>query len=561
MSASRMLHDFVCVSLILLLAASGMVAAPPAFGQLPGPNVPTPPSDVPPAPPTVPANVSVTGPMPLAFPPTPAGPGAILGQPIVTENPLPPFVQPAQPTPTDAVLPINLATALYLSNARSLVIASAQASEQEAAAVLSRADVTWLPNLNVGMDYYRHDGLDQSTDGTMIRDHKFYFAAGAGVTADFAVTDAIFLPLAARQELSARQFDVETARNDALLDVALAYFDVQQARGVLAGLQDAVEKARDLVAHTEGLARNLVAPIEVDRAKAELADLQQQTAVARANWRIASARLTRVLRLNPAAVVMPLEPPQLQVTLVSPQAAVGDLLPVGLANRPELASDRATVAAAAERVRQERYRPFLPSVYVQGVGPGGFYNAGVFGGGPDGGSHVYDGRADTELGIVWTLQNMGAGNRALVRQRVAQEQLAAIDFATVQDQVAQEVVQAHAALEAAMVQVPRAMATLNQSAITFQGTLKGIATPLAGNVLVTANRPQEAVAALIQLNRAYGIYYAAINDYNRAQFQLYRNLGYPARTLVCDRPVGQLAPVDTTRPPGMAPVCQQRPCP
>ncbi len=66
------------------------------------------------------------------------------------------------------------------------------------------------------------------------------------------MTDAIFRPLADRQELSARQYDVEAARNDALLDVALAYFDVQQARGVLAGTQDAVEKAQELVEQDEG---------------------------------------------------------------------------------------------------------------------------------------------------------------------------------------------------------------------------------------------------------------------------------------------------------------------
>ena len=78
------------------------------------------------------------------------------------------------------------------------------------------------------------------------------------------------------------------------------------------------------------------------------------------------------------------------------------------------------------------------------------------------------------------------------------------------------------------------------------------------------NRPQEAVAALQQLNRAYDIYFSAVNGYNRAQFQLYRAMGYPARTLICDRPIGELQNVDTSRPPCMAPVCPNvisRPCP
>ena len=214
-------------------------------------------------------------------------------------------LQPAQPAESDQTLPINLATALYLSNARPLVIAFAQASVEEAAARLQNAQVLWLPNLNVGTDYYRHNGTDQSTDGTMIRDDKSAFAAGGGATLNFGVTDAIFRPLADRQELAARESDLQTARNDALLAVALAYFDVQQARGTLAGTLDAVAKAEVLVRKTAGLAKGLVAEIEVDRARALLFDLQQQVAASRANWRITSARLTRVLRLNPSAVVVP----------------------------------------------------------------------------------------------------------------------------------------------------------------------------------------------------------------------------------------------------------------
>ena len=159
----------------------------------------------------------------------------------------PPPLEDAQPAATDRVLPINLATALYLSNARPLVIAFAQARVEEGAAVLQNAKALWLPNLNVGMDYYRHDGLDQSTDGTMLFDDKSAFAAGGGATLDFAVTDAIFRPLAARQELAARESDLQTARNDALLAVALAYFDVQQSRGQLAGAMDVAGQTELLV--------------------------------------------------------------------------------------------------------------------------------------------------------------------------------------------------------------------------------------------------------------------------------------------------------------------------
>jgi len=268
--------------------------------------------------------------------------------------------------------------------------------------------------------------------------------------------------------------------------------------------------------------------------------------------------------LNPGAVVVPIEPPQLQVTLIPPGRAVDDLIPVGLLNRPELASQKALVQATLERLRQERLRPLLPSVVLAGgSGPGGAFTGGVFEGSPNNDPYVGGGRFDVELGVVWTLDNMGAGNRALVRERSAQQQRALLGLFDTQDRVAEEVVQAHAQLEAAAVQVGEAETEVREANITLAGTRIGLRNPLGpGRPLV--NRPQEAVAALQQLDRAYDTYFTAVNSYNRAQFQLYRAIGYPARTLICDRPLEKLQNVDTSRPAYMPPVCPNTispPCP
>ena len=209
--------------------------------------------------------------------------------------------------------------------------------------------------------------------------------------------------------------------------------------------------------------------------------------------------------------------------------------------------------ASLERVRQERFRPLLPNVIMQGTGPDGFFNGGVFGGGPDNGTHLYGGRFDMQVGAVWTLSNLVRATATLVRQRIAQENEASIALANIQDQVAQEIVQAHAQLELAATQVTDAMAEVKEALITYNGTLNGLTPRRVGDSWQLVSRPQEAVAALQQLNRAYDIYFAAINGYNRAQFQLYRALGFPARILLCDHPVGEVQPVDTSRPPNMAP--------
>jgi outer membrane protein TolC len=186
----------------------------------------------------------------------------------------------------------------------------------------------------------------------------------------------------------------------------------------------------------------------------------------------------------------------------------------------------------------------------------GTVNGGVFGGGQNDNLDTWGGRFDMDAGLVWTWSNLGAGNRALVRQRAAQQQKALIEWFNLQDQVAQEVVQAHAQLQAAADQVGDAEIGAKEAAVTFRGNLRGIGqTKRAGDLLQLVNRPQEAVAALQQLIRSYESYFAAINNYNRAQFQLYHALGYPSRIVAWERPAGEVLQVDTDRPAQMAPVC------
>jgi len=143
-----------------------------------------------------------------------------------------------------------------------------------------------------------------------------------------------------------------------------------------------------------------------------------------------------------------------------------------------------------------------------------------------------------------------------VRERSAQQQTAVLQFFNLQDQVAQEVVQAMALVQAAAAQVEEAATGVKEARITFRGNVIGISeTRGAGDLLQVIVRPQEAVAALQALVRAYDNYYAAVNGYNRAQFRLYHALGFPSRILASERPAGEIQPIDTRRPPQMAPVC------
>jgi outer membrane protein TolC len=498
---------------------------------------------------------------PFGMPPA-APPPACLPAPARVERPDATGLGPAQPAETDRPLPINLATALRLADARPILIEAARAAIETEYGLYEQARVLWLPTVYFGVDYQRHDGGQENVlTGQTILGPRNQFLAGGGARAVFALTDAIYAPLAERRLLRARDLQVQTAKNDALLSVAVAYFDVQQARGNVAGTADSVARARDLARRVGALGRGLAPQIEVERVNTLLADLEQQAASFRQDWRTSSADLTRVLRFDPAAVVVPLEPPHLQVTLIPPKEAVDALIPVGLTNRPELATQQAVVQATLVRLRQERMRPLIPSLVLSGnASPEGLLGAGVYGTGTNSLNH-WSGRSDWEAAMVWEFRNLGLGNRGLITQRRGEQRQALVELFRIQDLVAAEVTQAHAQVEAAAVRVGRAEAGLKSALASYQGNLKGLSeTVRAGELLQLVNRPQEVVAALQQLQQAYINYYTSTSDYNRAQFRLYRALGYPAQGLACGDAFGPVIPVDPSRPPQMAPVCAPEPC-
>ena len=117
-----------------------------------------------------------TPPAPLAPAPPPQADGAFAADP------------PAEPEAgatgaDDLRFPINLATALRLSDARPLVVAAAQASVWVAEAQLTRAKVLWVPTLMFGFDYIRHDGGGPDFNkGIMTAPSVNFFYGGGGLS-------------------------------------------------------------------------------------------------------------------------------------------------------------------------------------------------------------------------------------------------------------------------------------------------------------------------------------------------------------------------------------------
>jgi outer membrane protein TolC len=438
---------------------------------------------------------------------------------------------------------------------RPVDVALAAERVRVAAAQLERAQVLWLPTAYFGLDYFRHDGQIQDVAGNVFGTSKQALLLGAAPSAVFGVSEALFAPPAERQVVRAREAGLQAAQNDSLLAVAEAYFDVQQARGELAAAIDAAGRAGEVVRRTQELAaggEGILAEVDVMRARTEFARRDQALDATQERWRVASANLVRVLRLDPTVLVEPVEPPQLLVNLVGLDRPLDDLIPVALTNRPELASQQALVQATLVRLRQERLRPLLPSVLLRGAAtnPAGTLAGGYFGGGVNDNLGNFNARGDFDVQVLWELQNLGLGNRAAVHQRRAESQLSVLELFRLQDRVAAEVAQAYAQAQSAAGRLVKAEGGLKDAVASANMNFEGLGQTKSagGRVVVLVIRPQEVVAAVQSLAQAYDDYYGAVADSNRAQFRLYRALGQPAQLLA--------APAAEGRPectPGQAP--------
>ena len=412
--------------------------------------------------------------------------------------------------------------------------------------------------MNIGGDYIRHDGGGPDFNkGILTAPSVNFFYGGGGLWEIQALTDIFFEPLVKRQVLNSRQADIQTAKNDAALMTATTYFDVHQHRGKYAGALYCVRAgAATWSQRIKSLSNELVSEVEVERARNLLADLEQQATSARQAWRVSSARLTRVLRLNPLAVVVPLEHDHLQVTLIDPARPLPDLHAIALTNRPELASYQALVQAAVARIRRERGRMLLPTVLLNGFQtPDEMIQAGIFGIGTNDKMNQWAGRDDVSMQLMWELEGLGLGNLARIKEQRGEQSKAIIDFFNIQDMVAADVTRAQADLQSAAARVSQAERALRSGITTFNGSFEGLQqTTRFGDVLVLINRPQEVVFALQLMKKAFDDYFTTVAEYNKAQFDLFHALGYPAREITYVRPPGTVEPVDTRRPDYLPPV-------
>jgi outer membrane protein TolC len=415
-------------------------------------------------------------------------------------------------------MPIDLPTALRLVDANNPTVALARLRYLEAQIRQQEANVYWLPNIYAGPAYNRHDGHLQQTTGEILPVSKSSLFVGGDVEARVDTAEALFLPLVARRLTDAEAAAARATRQNVQLDAALAYLELVRACESLAINGEVLSKSEYMLKAAEvavGAGQSSSAAdanrvrTEVELRRQERRDLEAQAAAA-------SARLARLLMLQPSVNLRPAEQAVVPVSLVCLNGDLDEMAATALMNRPELAQARAQTAAALQRWRQARATPLLPHLDV-------LYSSGTFGGGVDARMADFAGRGDGLAAAVWELRNFGAYDILQMRERKTQYSEASVHTLEVQAQVAEEVVAAAKMARARFAALRSGEEGVKQAEEMWR-KLREVAFEMADRKRFDPIPPVLAVQALAQARYRY---LNELIDYNQAQVRLYTAMGQP----------------------------------
>lgn len=425
---------------------------------------------------------------------------------------------PAQPS----TYPIDLATALQLADAENPTAAVARARVQEALALYDRARVLWIPNLVFGPTFFYHEGIDQNRRGDIFSVARGNFAVLGGPQLRIELSDALYLPLAARRTAQATRARSQAVANQVQLDVALAYLDLLEQHALLAINADILDKSEQILqaAETGAKAGTGKTAADVNRAATEVNVRRQERLILKGRAGAAAARLTGLLTLDPAVELVPFETAVVPVVLVPADTTLDQLVATGLRTRPEMAAATADLQTADALLKQAKAAPYLPRLQGEFIGGG-------FSGG------VYDqfgamrGQYNAGAALVWELDNLGAGNAATIRARQAAYAAAVQRIRETQARVAAEIVEA-ARLAAARFETLEAAQEAVRQAQEMYRKFRDVSFGVPGPKGQFQFDALEVLTAVQALNQSRILFLQQVIEFNRAQFRLYTALGQPA---------------------------------
>ena len=434
------------------------------------------------------------------------------------------------------VTQLNLPTVLASVDQRHPVVGFARWRVRQAYADHARAKALWLPSIQAGFGFHRHDGNYQASNGAIVDVDRNSFqyglgvgATGAGTTprpglvAQFHLADAIFQPQVTEKTAWARGHQASAALNDQLLTAGLAYLALldafQQQRIVEQSIRRHIELATITIDFAD-VGQGLRA--DADRLRTEVVLTQNRLAISRERSETASARLAEAISIDSSDVLLPMDSVAIPLEMVSPEIEKSALISQALAARPELKASQSLVRAACEAHRREKYAPFIPSVLLG-------FSTGGFGGGLGNELDDVSDRYDFDALMSWQVRNLGFGERAARQQTSAQLQQAQFEQLRLMDRVAREVAESFAQVRYRRQRLEITEKGIRYARDSYRRNMERIRD---GNGL-----PLEVLQSAQALEAAEQAYATAVVSHNEAQLRLQWALGWS----ICDIPTDQMA--------------------
>jgi len=413
-------------------------------------------------------------------------------------------------------LRIDLGTALRLADERNLDVAIYYERVAAASAQLAQARLLAVPTIRVGSAFDQHHGNIQETSGVI--DDVDRVSRFTGVTASIGVdvSNAIFAPLAARQNLDAVRASADVNRHQVLVEVASGYLRLLQARAEVKVVDAALARANDLAELTSSYARageGLLADAQMTAVQLLL--WQQRRLAADENLVAAAANVERLLHLEAGVTIEPTEDAIPVLDLYRGDEQLAPLIDSALHGRPEAEQLDALHAAAEEDLKARRYGWFIPGVSLS-------YGTGEFGGAPGSQIANTDHRDDLALQIYWQFEGFGFGRKAKIDADEARLREIGLQRDKLHDAIVAEVREAYASTRGRRGQLPLADAAAERALQAYELHRT--------RIYDKQGLPLEALQAMQALASAELARVDALVSYDLAQIRLHTALGNPLET-------------------------------
>uniref|UniRef100_UPI0039C9A154 TolC family protein n=1 Tax=Horticoccus sp. 23ND18S-11 TaxID=3391832 RepID=UPI0039C9A154 len=417
------------------------------------------------------------------------------------------FALAAQPAPTTPST-IDLPTALRLAGAKNLDVEIARERVSEARAAHDSARARFFPWITPSISVKRHETNIQSVEGRILDADKQSLAAGILLTAQVDLGETYYQNLVARQGVRSSEAALAGRQREATLRAATAYFEMMRARAAVIAAEEA---ARISTRHAEQIGATAeagltfagdAARVRAGRERAELTLVR-----ARADQRVAAARLAEILRLDPTVELTPADGDLAPLSLATPGDDLGSLISRALAVRPELDEAAARLEVARTQRRAATKAPLIPTVGAQ-------VSLGGLGGGPAGSTLTrdFDYSGDYGIGLSWRVGPGGLFDRNRQRETESRERQVEFEQEKVRDLIRRQVVEQQVRLRSLASQIELARKTLDAADQTARLSRQRRETGVSGAL--------EDLLAEDELARARRDYLATIADYNIAQYAL-----------------------------------------